>query len=143
MHIARSRGHFALVVILALCLGALAIACRGGANRDSAGHGINPPPATPATLTPDSYVMTASQALHRAAAILGGAAGAEFTSTNITSVGYVQTTAGQADALVHLGSADNPSSTVWLFVAYGDFHRVLLKDKGRGPLMHTLSVIVV
>jgi hypothetical protein len=151
----RGRDVFGRLIVSLLLPGfvSMAMACGGsntaGANAVATGqHGVNPPPRTPGTLTPQQTLDSDAKAIRYVVPNLAGTPGGPtVTVRNIQSVSYVHTTYRAAAEFIY----GHPEPTVaptpaWLFVETGDFQQrrrpVVGVSDAVGPVMHTLLVAV-
>ncbi len=135
------RNHI-IVTALTLALTCSTIACRG---KSTAQQAVNPPAPTPGSPYPGDVVQSLNDAIAKATNILAGGSGsARFGAANVTALMYIQTTGGQAGALV--GQSVDPSqvnSPAWLFVENGKFQNLGLHGATPTPAVQTLWVLAI
>ncbi len=137
-----------IIVLLTLTLASIAIACGGNqhATGQSSQNGFNPPAPTPGTPNPAYVIQSLDDAIVKATNEFIGQTGDPAIAAHVQSLAYIQTTAGQAYALVSSGASIDPAlanKTAWLFVEQGTFQHIGFKNATPGPVKHTLWVLAI
>ncbi|MHB8683875.1 MAG: hypothetical protein ACYC9X_06100 [Dehalococcoidia bacterium] len=137
----------AVLTLAAFALASIAVAC--GSNTPTTAqtskNGFNPPAPTPGAPNPANVIQSLDDAIVKATDAFVGRTSKHITTAHVQSLMYVETTAGQAGALV--GQGIDPglaNDTAWLFVERGDFQDLGGTMRATpGPVGHTLWVLAI